>query len=72
MSTAIDVETPTVVDVPAATETTLIGTILGSHGIAERILVTNGLLGIARLSVVALAERAGISVQEANRLAAAF
>ncbi len=66
-----DVET-TVVDMPAAKEAALIETILGTPGIAEQILVTNGLSGIARLSPIALAERTGITIAEANRLAAAF
>jgi DNA repair protein RadC len=55
-----------------AKETTLVEMILGVHGVADQILVTNGLLGIARLSPIALAERTGITISEANRLAAAF
>ncbi|MCC6555975.1 MAG: JAB domain-containing protein [Polyangiaceae bacterium] len=66
-----DIET-TAVDVPAVTEANLIETILGARGAGEQILMMNGLLGIARLSSIALAERAGISVEQANRLAAAF
>ncbi|MGK3964988.1 RadC family protein [Sorangium sp. So ce1667] len=71
MNAGADAET-TVVDVPAASEATLIETILGSPGIAEKILIANGLVGIARMSPLTLAERAGISVKEAYRLVAAF
>ncbi|WP_437755837.1 JAB domain-containing protein [Sorangium sp. So ce1389] len=71
MSTSELVET-NLADIPAATEATLIETVLGSPGIAEKILIANGLVGIARMSPVALAERAGISVKEAHRLVAAF
>ncbi|XYH97989.1 JAB domain-containing protein [Sorangium sp. So ce1128] len=71
MSTSELVEA-TLPDIPVATEATLIEMILGTHGVAERIITTNGLVGLARLSPTALAERAGLGYAEAVRLASAF
>ncbi|AGP35542.1 hypothetical protein SCE1572_13990 [Sorangium cellulosum So0157-2] len=71
MSTSEPIET-TLADIPAATEGALLEMILGVHGVAERILVMNGLVGIARMSPVALAERAGLGLTEATRLASAL
>jgi len=60
------------VDVSAATEATLVDMVLGSPGVGSRVLPMHGLLNLARLSPVALAERAGVGLPEATRLSAAF
>lgn len=65
-------ELPTSPDVASSTEATLLEMVLGIPGIAPRVLALHGLLELGRLSPVALAERVGIALGEATRLAAAF
>ncbi|XXT24422.1 JAB domain-containing protein [Sorangium sp. So ce429] len=63
-------ETP--VEIPTATEASLIEMVLGIPGVAPRILGTAALPSLGRLSPAALAERAQLALPDATRLAAAF
>ena len=73
MSTPSKRKHPTItLDLAEETEATLMDVVLGVPDVGSRVLPEHGLLELGRLSPVALAEWAHVSLPAARRLAAAF